>query len=142
MSSGGSWTINSRTGTMPVFITQCTEWKRDSFTSLSTDISIDEFNIAFDEAKEIPYSPTESITGSISKEFLPSTPVQVDGQAVPLPDPPVLARPDPVLDIHSVPRIPTALNYLITICVAIVYLDIVAFFTASKRRQRKPEVIG
>ncbi|KAG1750486.1 pheromone A receptor-domain-containing protein [Suillus paluster] len=112
MSSGGSWTANgsksemgynSRTGTMPVFVTQRTERKRDSFTSFSTDISIGEFNIAFDEAKEIPYSLTDSITGSISKESLPSTPI--DGQAVPLPDLPVLARPSPTLDIHSVPRL-------------------------------------
>ncbi|KAG0694465.1 pheromone A receptor-domain-containing protein [Suillus ampliporus] len=114
MSSAGSWTANgsksemaynSRTGTMPVFITQRTEQKRDSLTSFSTDISIGEFNIAFDEAKGIPYSPTETVTGSISKESLPITPV--DGHAIFLPDLPAVARPDPTLDINSVPRLVT-----------------------------------
>jgi len=111
VSSGGSWSTgsksemayNSRTGTMPVFITQRTDQKRDSLTSFSTDISIGEFNIAFDDAKEIPYSPTDTATGSISKESLPRA--AVDGQTVPLPDAPALARPDPVLDINSVPRL-------------------------------------
>lgn len=91
VSTGGSWSTgsksemayNSRAGTMPVFIAQRTEQKRDSLTSFSTDISIGEFNIAFDDAKDVPYSPTDTAKGSISKESLPSTPV--DGHAVPLP---------------------------------------------------------
>lgn len=111
VSSGGSWSAgsksdmayNSRTGTIPVFVTQRTDQKRDSLASFSTDISIGEFNIAFDDAKEIPYSPTDTATGSISKESLPSTPI--DGRTVPLPDAPALARPDPALDINSVPRL-------------------------------------
>lgn len=111
MSSGGSWTTgsrsemayNSRAGTMPVFVAHHTEQKRDSLTSFSTDISIGEFNIAFDDAKEIPHSPTDTARGSMYKESLPSTPV--DGQAVPLPHAPALARPDPALDINSVPRL-------------------------------------
>jgi pheromone a factor receptor len=82
-SSKSEMAYNSRAGTMPVFIAQRTEQKRDSLTSFSTDISIGEFNIAFDDAKDVPYSPTDTAKGSISKESLPSTPV--DGRAVPLP---------------------------------------------------------
>ncbi|KAG1763918.1 pheromone A receptor-domain-containing protein [Suillus occidentalis] len=101
VSSGGSWSTgsksemayNSRTGTMPVFIAQRTEQKRDSLTSFSTDISIGEFNIAFDDAKDIPYSPTDTAKGSISKESLPSTPV--DGQAA-------FSGPNAALDVNSV----------------------------------------
>lgn len=111
VSTGGSWTANgsksgmaynSRAGTIPVFITSRTERKRDSLTSFSTDISIGDFNNTFDDAKEIPYSPTDTViaTGSISKESRPSTPV--DGQTIPLPDTPVIVRPDPTLDINSV----------------------------------------
>ncbi|KAG2040967.1 pheromone A receptor-domain-containing protein [Suillus americanus] len=104
MSSGGvSWTTgsksemacNSRTATMPVFVTQHTQRKRDSLTSFSTDISIGEFNMAFNDAKESPYSPTETAAGSIFKESLPSTPV--DEQTVHLPD-------TPALDVNSVPQ--------------------------------------
>jgi pheromone a factor receptor len=110
MSTGGSWSVgsksemayNSRAGTMPVFIARQTEQKRDSLTSFSTDISMGEFNIAFDDAKDVPYSPTETAAGSISKESLPSTPV--DGQAVPLPAAPALAGPDPA-HVNSVPRL-------------------------------------
>jgi pheromone a factor receptor len=83
---------NSRTGTIPVFIAQQTQQKRDSLTSFSTDISIGEFNIAFDDTKDIPYSPTDTATDSISKDSLPSTPV--DGQTVPLPVAPAFARPE------------------------------------------------
>ncbi|KAG1873819.1 pheromone A receptor-domain-containing protein [Suillus subluteus] len=97
-SGGGSWTTgsksemacNSRTATMPVFVTQRTEQKRDSLTSFSTDISMGEFNLAFNDAKEIPYSPTETAAGSISKESLPSTPI--DEQTVHLPDTPALPQ--------------------------------------------------
>jgi pheromone a factor receptor len=107
VSTGGSWSTgsksemayNSRAGIMPVFVTQRTEQKRDSLTSFSTDISIGEFN----DAKEIPYSPTETATGSISKESLPSTPV--DGQTIPLPDTPALAGPDPAHGVTAVPRV-------------------------------------
>lgn len=113
MSSGGSWTVNgtksdmahnSRSGTLPVFITQRTEQKRDSLASFSTGLSIGEFNIAFDDTKE-PYSPTETSLGSISKESLPSP---IDGQDVPLPDLPALARPEPTFDISSPRHIPDA----------------------------------
>nr|BDD37078.1 pheromone receptor [Rhizopogon roseolus] len=112
MSSGGSWTVNgtrsdmanSRSGTLPVFITQRTEQKRDSLASFSTDLSIGEFNIAFDDTKE-PYSPTETSSGSISKESLSSP---IDGQAVPLPDPPALARLEPTFNMNSPRHIPDA----------------------------------
>ncbi|KIK37849.1 hypothetical protein CY34DRAFT_15435 [Suillus luteus UH-Slu-Lm8-n1] len=106
MSSGGSWSMehwqmfssksemayNSRTGTMPVFIAQQTE-QNTTLTSFSTDNSNGEFNIAFDDAKNIPYSSTDTAKGSISKESLPSTPV--DGQAVPIPAAPSLSGPNP-----------------------------------------------
>lgn len=94
---------NSHSGTMPVFVSQRTEQKRDSLTSFTTDLSIGEFNIAFNDTKEIPYSPTETAVGSISKDSLPCTPV--DGQAMPIPDVPALARPYPALDVNSVPRL-------------------------------------
>lgn len=95
---------NSHSGTMPVFVSQRTEQKRDSLTSFTTDLSIGEFNIAFNDTKEIPYSPTETAVGSMSKDSLPCTPV--DGQAMPIPDVPTLAKPYPAaLDINSVPRL-------------------------------------
>jgi pheromone a factor receptor len=98
-SSKSEMAYNSRAGIMPVFVTQRTEQKRDSLTSFSTDISIGEFN----DAKEIPYSPTETATGSISKESLPSTPV--DGQTIPLPDTPALAGSGPTHGVTAVPRV-------------------------------------
>ncbi|KAH7924993.1 STE3-domain-containing protein [Leucogyrophana mollusca] len=95
-------TYNSRSGTMPVFVTQRTERKRDSMASFSTDLSIGEFGAAFDDVKEAPYSPTESSTGSASKASLPYSPA--DEKEVPLPDLPVIARPEPTLDLASAPR--------------------------------------
>lgn len=92
---------NSRTGTLPVFVVQRTEKKRDSVNSFSTSISIGELNMAFDDVKEASYTPTQTAAGSVSKESLPTTPV--DGQTVPLPNAPAVAGP--ALDINSVPRL-------------------------------------
>lgn len=93
---------NSGSGNLPVFITQRTEEKRDSLTSFSTNLSIGEFNLTFDETKQ-PYSPTETAMGSISKESLQSP---IDGQAVPLPDLPALGHAEPMLDTSAFRHIP------------------------------------
>ncbi|KAH7911860.1 pheromone A receptor-domain-containing protein [Hygrophoropsis aurantiaca] len=95
-------TYNSRNGTMPVFVTQRTERKRDSMASFSTNLSIGDFAAAFDNVKDTPYSPTETCTGSISKDSLPCSPM--DEKAVPLPDLPAVTRPEPTLDLTSIPR--------------------------------------
>jgi pheromone a factor receptor len=99
----GTWSANgthpdmaSRSGTMPVFITQRTERKRDSLASFSTDLSLGDYGGALDDVKKDPYSPTTS-HGSMSKETLPISPV--DPNNIPLP-----THPEPTLDIHSVPR--------------------------------------
>ncbi|KAG2056536.1 STE3-domain-containing protein [Suillus hirtellus] len=92
---------NSRTGTLPVFVVQRTEKKRDSINSFSTSISIGELNMTFDDVKEASYTPTQTAAGSVSKESLPTTPV--DGQTVPLPNAPAPAGP--ALDTNSVPRL-------------------------------------
>jgi len=104
MTSTGSkdMTYSGRNGTMPVFVTQRTEQKRDSFASFSTNLSIPEFGSAFDDVKDMPYSPTQSSTGSGSRTSLHEAHVVENG--VPLPDPPALARPEPTLDVSSVPR--------------------------------------
>jgi pheromone a factor receptor len=105
MSTTGTWTANgskpdmsynSRSGTMPVFITQRTERKRDSLASFSTDLSLGDFGGALDDVKKDSYSPTAS-GGSISKETLPISPV--DSNDIPLP-----TLPEPSLDINAVPR--------------------------------------
>ncbi|KAF9221767.1 STE3-domain-containing protein [Gyrodon lividus] len=104
-SATGTWTANGtnpdmsyngRSGTMPVFITQRTEQKRDSFASFSTDLSLGDYGGALDDVKKEPYSPTSS-GGSISKETLPISPV--DSMNIPLP-----TLPEPTLDVHAVPR--------------------------------------
>ncbi|KIK94946.1 hypothetical protein PAXRUDRAFT_141805 [Paxillus rubicundulus Ve08.2h10] len=99
----GSWSVNgthpdmsSRSGTMPVFITQQTERKRDSLASFSTDLSLGDYGGALDDVKKDPYSSSIS-HGSISKETLPVSPV--DSNDIPLP-----TYPELTLDIHSVPR--------------------------------------
>ncbi|KAH7882760.1 pheromone A receptor-domain-containing protein [Phlebopus sp. FC_14] len=103
ISTTGSWTANGsrpdmsyNSRSMPVYITQRTDRKRDSLASFSTDISIGDFGGALDDVKKEPYSPTTS-GSSISKETLPSVPV--DPSNIPLP-----ALPEPTLDINSVPR--------------------------------------
>jgi len=105
ISATGTWTANgtnpdmsygSRPGNMPVFITQRTERKRDSFASFSTDLSLGDYGGALDDVKkEEPYSPTSS-GGSISKETLPISPVDSNDLILP-------TLPEPTLDINAVP---------------------------------------
>ncbi|KAG6329401.1 hypothetical protein ID866_9688 [Astraeus odoratus] len=85
---------NGHSGAMPVFITQRTERKRDSFNSFSTNVSIGEFG-SLDDTKEKPYLPTSSAKGSISKETIPIP--DVNNLALP-------TFPEPSLDLNTAPR--------------------------------------
>ncbi|KAG8215487.1 STE3-domain-containing protein [Butyriboletus roseoflavus] len=106
MSATGTWTANGtnpdmsyhgRSGTMPVFITHQTDKKRDSMVSFSSRISLPDFGGALVDGKKEPFSPTATSSGSMSKESLPRSPV--DLESVPLP-----TLPRATLDTSAPPR--------------------------------------
>ncbi|KAI9571968.1 STE3-domain-containing protein [Boletus coccyginus] len=105
-SATGTWSANgtnpdtsynSRSATMPVFITHQMENKRDSLASFSSRLSLPDYGGALADLKE-PFSPTATSSGSISKESLPRSPVDVN--ALP-------ALPETTLDISAPPRYPS-----------------------------------
>ncbi|KAG1767574.1 hypothetical protein EDD22DRAFT_1006115 [Suillus occidentalis] len=107
----------------------CASKKCDSFTSFSTDNSIGEFNIAFDDAKNIPYSPTDTAEGSISKESLPSTPV--DGtQLVSRPVGQALSNSPTVVKLLHIERC-NFCDILSTIRLAHLHLPLSYYFTLN-----------
>jgi len=83
---------------MPVFITHQMENKRDSLASFSSRMSLPDYGGALADLKKEPFSPTATSPGSISKESLPRSPVDVDA----LPTLPGL--PEATLDISVPPR--------------------------------------
>jgi pheromone a factor receptor len=105
MSATGTYTANGTnpdmsynggTATMPVFITHQSEKKRDSLASFSSRMSLPDYGGALADVKE-PFSPTATTAGSMSKESLPRSPVDID--SVPLP-----ALPEATFDTSAPPR--------------------------------------
>ncbi|KAF8553269.1 STE3-domain-containing protein [Imleria badia] len=105
ISATGTWTANGtnpnmscngHSATMPVFITQQSEKKRDSLASFSSRMSLPDYGGALADMKE-PSWPTATSAGSMSKESLPRSPVDID--IVPLP-----TLPEATLDTSAPPR--------------------------------------
>jgi len=101
---GGSY--NGRSATMPVFIIQQTEKQRDSMASFSSHISLPDYGGALDDVKKAPMSPTTTVSGSISRESLPRSPVDVDN--VPLP-----SLPEAVADASTTSRYASDASHVI-----------------------------
>ena len=95
-STNPDMSYNSRSGTMPVFITHQAEKKRDSLASFSSRMSLPDYGGALADVKE-PFSPTATSAGSMSKESLPRSPVDID--MLPLP-----SLPEATLDTSAPPR--------------------------------------
>lgn len=95
--STNDMSYNSQSATMPVFITHQTEKKRDSLASFSSRISLPDYGGALADVQKLPFSPTATSAGSMSKESLPRTPVDMD--AIPLP-----TLPEATLDRSLPPR--------------------------------------
>ena len=97
-SSNPDMSYNSRSATMPVFITHQKEKKRDSLASFSSRMSLPDYGGALAEVKEPP-SPSDTATssGSMTRDSLPRSPVDVD--SVPLP-----TLPEATLDASAPPR--------------------------------------
>jgi len=107
VSDSGTWTANgsnpdmscnSRSATMPVFITHQMEKKRDSLASFSSRMSLPDYGGALADVKEPP-SPSDTATssGSMTRGSLRRSPVDVD--SVPLP-----TLPEATLDASAPPR--------------------------------------
>lgn len=76
---------------MPVFIEQQTEKKRDSMVSLA------DYGGAFVDIKKESFSPMATSSGSVSKESLPRSPVDLDSVTLP-------TFPETMLDTSAPPR--------------------------------------
>ena len=79
-STNPDMSYNNRSATTPIIITH--QKKRDSLASFSSRMSLPDYGGALADLKE-PFSPTGTSSGSMSKESLPRSPVEIDG--VPLP---------------------------------------------------------
>lgn len=88
---------NGRSGTMPVFITHQTEKKRDSMVSFSSQLSMPDYGGALADVKKEPFSPTATSSGSMSKESLPRSPVDLDSVILPI-------LPEATLNTSAPPR--------------------------------------
>lgn len=82
--------------TLPIYITQQSEKKRDSLASFSSRLSLPDIGGALADVKKAPYSPTAT-SGSMSRESLPRSPVDLD--SVPLP-----TLPEATFDTSAPPR--------------------------------------
>ncbi|KAI6016733.1 pheromone A receptor-domain-containing protein [Pisolithus marmoratus] len=108
--SSGTWgtgskqdmSYNSRPG-MPVFITQRTDTKRDSFASFSTNLSIGDLGNPNLHEKKQPYSVATS-GGSISKDSLPTAAAAAADVPMDFNDITLPAFPELTLDVNTVPR--------------------------------------
>ncbi|KAN0080234.1 Pheromone A receptor domain containing protein [Tylopilus felleus] len=96
ISTNPDMSYNGGTATMPVFITHQSEKKRDSLASFSSRMSLPDYGGALTDVKE-PFSPTTTTAGSMSKESLPRSPVDID--SVPLP-----TLPEATFDTNAPPR--------------------------------------
>ena len=79
-STNPDMSYNNRSATTPIIITH--QKKRDSLASFSSRMALADYGGALADLKE-PFSPTGTSSGSMSKESLPRSPVEIDG--VPLP---------------------------------------------------------
>jgi len=100
MSTTGTWTANGTNpdscATMPVYVAQQMEKKRDSFASFSSRLTLPDVGGTLADVKG-PHSPTTSSSASMSKESLPRLPIAMD--TVPLP-----THPEASLDTSAPPR--------------------------------------
>ncbi|KAG9310929.1 STE3-domain-containing protein [Chiua virens] len=109
ISSTGTWAANgtnpdasfsSGPATMPVYITHQTEKKRDSLGSF---LSLADYGGALEDGKKDAFSPTTTSSGSISKESLSRTPIDLDDRPLPpLPE----AALDPSMPPRYIPDAP------------------------------------
>ena len=93
-SSNPDVSYNSRSATIPVFVTHQMEKKRDSLASFSSRMSLPDYGGALADVKE-PVSPTGTASGSMLRDSPPRSPVD----SVPLP-----ALPEATFDTDAPPR--------------------------------------
>ncbi|KAI9571967.1 STE3-domain-containing protein [Boletus coccyginus] len=86
---------NSRSATIPVFVTHQMEEKRDSVASYSSRVSLQDCGGALAVVKE-PLSPMATSSGSMSRESLPTSPVDMARGALP-------TLPEATLDVNAPP---------------------------------------
>jgi len=92
------YTSTTGRSTLPVFISQETTSKRDSYASFSTNLTLGDVGGALDDVKE-PYSPSDSVSKSTRYSFEGKSPSDVSPS-----HPPALTQPEVAFDPASPPR--------------------------------------